>query len=95
MLYHTDSKLPTVADRENEDTAEFRKFRRQLYHTTLAYILSSLCCGMSKPEVRQCPDGHFRHAAYALAAYIADYPEQVLLATVVSGWCTRYVSFHT
>ena len=87
MLYHTDSKLPTVADRENEDTAEFRKFRRQLYHTTLAYILSSLCCGMSKPEVQRCPDGHFRRAAYALAAYIADYPEQILLSCLVQGWC--------
>ncbi|KIM70175.1 hypothetical protein SCLCIDRAFT_19107 [Scleroderma citrinum Foug A] len=74
-------------DRENEDTAEFHKFQRQLFHTTLAHILSSLRHGMSKPEVQRCPDGHFRHAAYALAAYIANYPEQVLLSCLVQGWC--------
>lgn len=76
-----------AADRESEDSAEFRKFRRQLFHTTLAHILSSLRNGMSKPEVRRCPDGHFRRAVYALAAYIADYPEQVLLSCIVQGWC--------
>ncbi|KAI5997114.1 hypothetical protein EDD15DRAFT_2387049 [Pisolithus albus] len=74
-------------DRESEDSAEFRKFRHQLFHTTLSHILSSLKCGMSKPEVQQCPDGHFRRVAYALAAYIADYPEQVLLSCLVQGWC--------
>ena len=42
---------------------------------------------MLKPEVQQCPDGHFRHALYALTAYIADYPEQVLLSCIVQGWC--------
>lgn len=87
MLYHTDSKLPTIVDCENEDTAEFRKFRCQLYHTTLAYILSSLHRSMSTPEVRRCPDGHFRRAAYALAAYITDYPEQILLSCLIQGWC--------
>jgi len=76
-------------DCENEDTAEFRKFRHQLFHTTLAYILSSLRCGMSKPEVQQCPDGHFRCAAYALAAYIADYPEQVHMSIII---CTGVFS---
>ncbi|KAI6164204.1 hypothetical protein EDD17DRAFT_1775610 [Pisolithus thermaeus] len=70
-----------------EDTAEFRKFRCQLFHTTLAHILSSLRDGMSKPEVQQCPDGHFRCTAYALAAYIAEYPEQVLLSCLIQGWC--------
>ena len=76
-----------IADHENEDTAKFHKFRCQLFHTTLAHILSSLWHGMSKPKVQWCPDGHFRHAAYALAAYIADYPEQVLLSCLIQGWC--------
>ena len=76
-----------TANHENEDTAEFRKFRRQLFHSTLAYILLSLRSGMLKPEVRRCPDGHFRRALYALTAYIADYPEQVLLSCIVQGWC--------
>ena len=41
-----------------------------------------------------CPDGHYRRAVYLLGPYIADYPEQVLLAGVVSGWCVRCVSSH-
>ncbi|KAH8096960.1 hypothetical protein BXZ70DRAFT_1000958 [Cristinia sonorae] len=42
---------------------------------------------MSKPEVARCPDGHFRRVVYGLGPYIADYPEQVLAACVVQGWC--------
>ncbi|KAI6041927.1 hypothetical protein EDC04DRAFT_2867018 [Pisolithus marmoratus] len=42
---------------------------------------------MSKPEVWHCPDGHFRLVIYALAAYIADYPEQIVLSCLVQGWC--------
>ncbi|KIM62606.1 hypothetical protein SCLCIDRAFT_24900 [Scleroderma citrinum Foug A] len=74
-------------DCENEDTAKFRKFRWQLFHSSLAHILSSLHPGMSKLKVQQCPDGHFRRAVYALAAYIADYPEQILLSCLMQGWC--------
>jgi len=87
LYYHFYSTDGCTADRENEDTAEFWKFRRQLFHSTLAHILSSLRSGMLKPEVRQCPDGHFRCVVYALAAYIVDYPEQVLLSCIVQGWC--------
>jgi len=55
----------------------------------MAHILSSLQSGMSKPEIRQCPNGHFRCAIYALAAYIADYLEQILLPCLVQGWCPQ------
>jgi hypothetical protein len=44
---------------------------------------------MSSPEIVKCPDGHFRWAIYGLGPYIADYPEQVLLAGVVYTWCPR------
>ena len=44
---------------------------------------------MTKPDIVKCPDGHYRRAIYTLGPYIADYPEQVLVAAVVSGWCTR------
>lgn len=47
------------------------------------------------PEVVKFGDGHFRKVFYGLGPYIADYPEQVLLACVVSGWCARYVSCAT
>ena len=62
-------------------------------HESLKTILNPLKPFMTKPDVVKCPDGHYRRAIYTLGPYIADYPEQVLIATVVSGWCTRYVSF--
>jgi hypothetical protein len=44
---------------------------------------------MTVPEVTLFADGHYRRAIYGLGPYIADYPEQVLLACVVQGWCAR------
>jgi len=44
---------------------------------------------MDKYDVVKCPDSHFRRVIYGLGPYIADYPEQVLLATIVQGWCPR------
>ncbi|KAF7350244.1 hypothetical protein MVEN_01327900 [Mycena venus] len=38
-------------DRENQDTAEFRTFRRNLFHASLRQILQSLRPGMTTPEV--------------------------------------------
>ncbi|KAL6305520.1 hypothetical protein BKA93DRAFT_816905 [Sparassis latifolia] len=55
-------------------------------------ILDTLRPAMSVPEVTRCPDGHFQHVIYGLAPYIADYPEQVLVACIVSGWCPALVS---
>jgi hypothetical protein len=45
---------------------------------------------MTVPEVTLFADGHYRRAIYGLGPYIADYPEQVLLACVVQGWCPRF-----
>ena len=67
----------------------FRTFRRQLMHESLKTILMPLKPFMTKPDIVKCLDSHYRHAIYTLGPYIADYPEQVLIATVVSGWCTR------
>ncbi|KAJ6540953.1 hypothetical protein B0H10DRAFT_2203593 [Mycena sp. CBHHK59/15] len=76
-------------DRENQDSAEFRTFRRNLFHGSLRHILQSLKPGMMVPEVALFADGHYRRVIYGLSPYIADYPEQVLLACVVQGWCAR------
>ena len=54
-------------------------------------MLESLKPYMTKPEVVRCPDGHFRRAVYGLGPYIADYPEQALLACIVQNWCPKYV----
>ncbi|KAH9975649.1 hypothetical protein BJV74DRAFT_862382 [Russula compacta] len=40
-----------------------------------------------KFHIHRCPDGHFCRVIYGLGPYIADYPEQALLACIVQGWC--------
>lgn len=78
-------------DRDTENDPEYRKFKKQLYHSSISAILQPLKAGMTTPVIRRCPDGHFRRIIYDLAVYIADYPEQVLLAGVVYNWCPKYV----
>ncbi|KAI9433539.1 hypothetical protein H4582DRAFT_2112842 [Lactarius indigo] len=76
-------------DKQHEESSEFRKFRRQLFHTSLTHILHSLEPWMTKSRITRCGDGYFRRVIYGLGPYIADYPEQTLLAGVVSGWCPK------
>ncbi|KAJ6556913.1 hypothetical protein B0H10DRAFT_1847268 [Mycena sp. CBHHK59/15] len=76
-------------DCENADSTEFRTFRRNLFHGSLRYILQSLLPAMTVPEVTLFADGHYHRVIYSLGPYIADYPEQVLLACTVQGWCAR------
>ncbi|GLB41297.1 hypothetical protein LshimejAT787_0905120 [Lyophyllum shimeji] len=75
--------------RDHKDSPEFRKFRRQLFHASLEHILSSLRPHMTKPRVTKCADGHYRRVIYGLGPYIADYPEQALLACIVQNWCAK------
>jgi hypothetical protein len=78
-----------LGDRRYDDSIAFRKFKRQLYHASIAAILQPLHLGLAGPIVRRCPDGHFRRVIYDLIAFIADYPEQVQLAGIVQGWCPK------
>jgi hypothetical protein len=80
-----------LATHEFRDDASFRKFCHQLLHSSLAKILETLKVGMTTPEVVCFPDDHFRKVIYGLGPYIADYPEQALLACIVQGWCPKYV----
>ncbi|KAF8869899.1 hypothetical protein CPB85DRAFT_1446504 [Mucidula mucida] len=48
-----------------------------------------LKAAMTTPVIRLCSDGHYRQIIYDLGGYIADYPEQVLLTCIVSGWCPK------
>ncbi|EAU88020.1 hypothetical protein CC1G_12172 [Coprinopsis cinerea okayama7 len=73
--------------REYANDPKFRHFRRQLFHTSLRHILSSLEPYMTTPRITRCGDGYFRRVIYGLGPYIADYPEQALLACIVQGWC--------
>ena len=82
------------ATRQHANNLEFRKFRRQLFHTSLARILRSLRPGMETPEIIRCGDGHYRKIFYGLGPYIADYPEQALVCCIVQGWCPTYVCIY-
>lgn len=82
----------SLADRRFNNNAQFRKFKRVMYHKSIAHILSSLKPAMTEPVVLRCPDGHYRRVIFELAAFIADSPEQVALAGVVQGWCTRCIN---
>ncbi|KAE9399341.1 hypothetical protein BT96DRAFT_965641 [Gymnopus androsaceus JB14] len=75
--------------KDHSGSAEFRKFRRQLFHTSLEHALSSLRPHMTIPRVTLCPDGRYRRVIYGLGPYIADYPEQALLTCIVQNWCPR------
>ena len=76
-------------DHSYDESPAFRVFKRQLYHSSVAAILRALLPGMTAPVIRRCPDGHFRKVIYDLVAFIADYPEQVLLTGIVQGWCPK------
>ncbi|KAK6997418.1 hypothetical protein R3P38DRAFT_2562260 [Favolaschia claudopus] len=69
--------------RQFAKSKEFRKFRRQLFHVSIARILQPLKPHTKKPHVTRCANGHFRRVIYGLGPYIADYPEQVLLTCIV------------
>ncbi|KIK80717.1 hypothetical protein PAXRUDRAFT_15634 [Paxillus rubicundulus Ve08.2h10] len=47
---------------------------------------------MSTPQVMHCPDGHFCCVIFGIGPYIADYPEQVLLSSIIQSWCGRCVA---
>ncbi|KAG1763973.1 hypothetical protein EV702DRAFT_1182667 [Suillus placidus] len=75
--------------KQHAKTAIFRRFHRQLFHSSLSFILRNLKPGMTKPEVVRFSDGHYRRVIYGLGPYIADYEEQVLLACIVRSWCAN------
>jgi len=78
-----------LADREFESDSEFRTFRRHLFHTSLGAIFHAMRPAMSKPQIVKCADGHYCKAIYRFGPYLADYPEQALLACIVQGWCPK------
>lgn len=47
---------------------------------------------MTNYELLTFPDGFLRRVIFGIGPYIADYPEQALLAAILSGWCPRLVN---
>ncbi|KAI6003231.1 hypothetical protein F5J12DRAFT_906210 [Pisolithus orientalis] len=76
-VWHAHCTMPLLecSQQKHSDDALFHKFKKQNFHT-----------GMMTPDVLHCPDGHFHCITYGLGPYIADYPEQVLLACIVQNW---------
>ncbi|KAG1724210.1 uncharacterized protein EDB91DRAFT_1255351 [Suillus paluster] len=78
--------------KEHAACPKYRKYRQQLFHSSISKILQNLRPGMTEPEVVRFGDGHYRRVIYGLGPYIADYEEQVLLACIVRSWCPRCMS---
>jgi Plavaka transposase len=78
-----------AAEKRNTDELGYRKFKKQLFHSSLSRIFANLKPGMTTPEVTRCGDGHYQRIIYGLGPYIADYEEQVVLACMVKDWCGR------
>ncbi|KIJ05035.1 hypothetical protein PAXINDRAFT_21688 [Paxillus involutus ATCC 200175] len=78
--------------KEHANDSSFRKFRRQLFHSSLAKILSTFKPWMTKPEIVRFGNGYHRRVIYGLGPYIADYEEQALLSCIVRGWCPKCLS---
>lgn len=70
------SRLLSVA-REDENTDEFRLFKKLLYHGSIAHILKPLRPTMTTPEVIMCPDGHYRRAIYEIGSFMPITPNRL------------------
>ncbi|THG94792.1 hypothetical protein EW026_g6745 [Hermanssonia centrifuga] len=85
---HCDSVVPMAflatpkSGRKYDKDPVFQKFRWQLFHKSLVFVMQSIKPGMTTKHLVQCPDGHYRYVLYCLGPYIADYPEQALLAGI-------------
>ncbi len=53
-------------NKEHEGCLKFRKFRRQLTHISFKTMMEPLRPGMKEPQVRRCPDRHYRNCIYGL-----------------------------
>ncbi|KAG1801992.1 uncharacterized protein BJ212DRAFT_1450008 [Suillus subaureus] len=82
-------------DRKHSKDNMFRIFHRQLFHSSLSAILSSLKSAMTKYEVVHCGDGHFQCIIYSLGPYIVDYEEQLVLSCIVKHWCPKCIAVRT
>ncbi|KAF8953946.1 hypothetical protein BDZ97DRAFT_1929205 [Flammula alnicola] len=85
----------TKDDRKYDNDPNFCRFKRQLYHSSISAILSTLKPAMKTPAIYRCPDGHFRRIIFDLGTFIADYPEQVMLAGILQNWCPHCTSLPT
>ena len=73
--------------RKDTDNEEFRNFKRDLIHRSVATILLPLKPFMTTPDIVLCADRYFRRAIYGLGPHISNYLEQISLTWLIYGWC--------
>ncbi len=83
-----------LAEKEHRSSGKYQNYRRQIFHTSLSVMLDQLKPAFTIPEVVLCGDGFYQQIIYRLGPYIADYPEQCLVACIVQGWCPRCVIYN-
>ncbi|KAI5991664.1 hypothetical protein EDC04DRAFT_2872897 [Pisolithus marmoratus] len=86
-LYITTGNVHNSAHCGHGQAVSLLGFLSHLFQTSLGAALETIKPIISTPKVILCADGHYQCAIYGIGPYIADYPEQVLLACIVQGWC--------
>ncbi|KAI6101179.1 hypothetical protein F5141DRAFT_1065946 [Pisolithus sp. B1] len=84
--------IPKMAKKYTDDPM-FRHFKKQLFHSAMTRIFSSLKDRMTTPQLMKCPNHHFCHVIFGISPYIADYPEQVLVSGILQNWCGCCLAF--
>lgn len=90
---HTQLNSWLAGARDDMKDDNFRDFRHRLFHGCLTVINTTIKPYMQMWDLVQCSDHHFRRTIYGLGPHITDYPEQLVAAGVVYGWCVTYISF--
>ncbi|KAG1859702.1 hypothetical protein F4604DRAFT_1882719 [Suillus subluteus] len=86
--------IPKTEKKNVDDpTSRYRKFKKQLFHSSLSKIFTNLRPRMMTPEVIHCGNMHYQCVIFGLGPYIADYEEHVVLACMVKDWCGRCLAF--
>jgi hypothetical protein len=73
----------------NKGTEEYRGYCRDVFHTVIQETLRPLVDAMHNGVLIRCSDGVERLCFPVLCQYIADMEEQVVLASIVKGWCPK------
>lgn len=84
-----------LATHKEDNNTTFRSFKKKLFHASISAILQPVKPAMITPVVCRCPDGHWHCVIFDLAAFIVDYPKEVMLSGIVQGWCSKCVPHST
>jgi hypothetical protein len=75
--------------KDDADSFEYKEWQRGCIHDILHSILLPLQKVMDEGINLMCPDGQRRLCFPVIQQYIADYEEQRMLASILSGYCPK------